>query len=156
MYQLESSFQPKGPRFKPFLNYFSQQMKWMKKFMERLNQLPLGSNFLKQKKTKCQSQASSQWSKNYSLLKNTTSLQSNEFSLGKGPSFPKEKGTFLGEQCTFPKKRPKFHWETYVPNLFAITIISFLFSYVIATYHWKGFEKNYNFVGGNIPIKIHM
>jgi hypothetical protein len=59
-------------------------------------------------------------------------------------------------QCISPKKRPKFHWETYVPNLFAITIISFLFSYVIATYHWKGFEKNYNFVGGNIPIKIHM
>jgi hypothetical protein len=47
-------------------------------------------------------------------------------------------------------------WETYVPNLFAIIVISFLFSYVIATYHWKGFEKNYNLVGGNISIKIHM
>jgi len=24
------------------------------------------------------------------------------------------------------------------------------------TYHWKGFEENYNFVSGNTSIKIHM
>jgi hypothetical protein len=24
------------------------------------------------------------------------------------------------------------------------------------TYHWKGFEENYNFVGGNTSIKVHI
>jgi len=36
-----------------------------------------------------------------------------------------------------------------------ITIISCL-KYVITTYHWNGFEESYNFVGGNISIKIYM
>ncbi len=31
-----------------------------------------------------------------------------------------------------------------------------MFLYAIATYHWKGFEYNYNFVGGNISIIINM
>jgi hypothetical protein len=44
--------------------------------------------------------------------------------------------------------------ETYVSNLF--TIISFVFLYVIVTYHWKGFENNYNFINGNISIRIHI
>jgi len=59
-----------------------------------------------------------------------------------------EKGAFPWEQCIFPK-------ETYVSNLFAIIIISILFSYNIATYRWKGFKESYN-NGGNISIKIHM
>jgi hypothetical protein len=37
--------------------------------------------------------------------------------------FPEEKGTCSEEQCTFLGKRPKFHKETCVPNLFAIIII---------------------------------
>jgi hypothetical protein len=62
----------------------------------------------------------------------------------------------MREQCTFPKETLQLFGKTYVPNIFVITIISFLFLYVIMTYHWKGFEKNYNFVGGNTSIKIHM
>jgi hypothetical protein len=54
---------------------------------------------------------------------------------GERPKFPEEKGTFLGEQCIFPREMPKFPRETYVPNLFAIIVISFLFLCVIATYH---------------------
>jgi len=76
--------------------------------------------------------------------------------LGERPKFFEKKDTFLREQCIFPREMPKLPKETYVPNLFAITVISFLFLYVIATYHWKGFEESYNFVGGNISIKIHM
>jgi hypothetical protein len=48
--------------------------------------------------------------------------------------FLKEKNNFLEEQCTF------FN-ETYVPNLFAITTISCLFLYRLATYHWKVWRK---------------
>jgi hypothetical protein len=51
------------------------------------------------------------------------------------------------ESLMFPK-------DTYVSNLFAITIISFLFLYIIAPYHWKDFENNYNFIDGNISIRI--
>jgi hypothetical protein len=90
------------------------------------------------------------------MVKNTTSLSSNEFFLWKGPKFPKEKGTFLEELCTFPKERPRFLRETYVSNLSTIIVISFLFLYVIVTYHWKGFEESYNFVGGNTSIIINM
>jgi len=65
----------------------------MKKSIEHINNLknllPLGNNFHGQKKTKCRSQASSPWSKKSSIVKNTTSLGSNEFSLGKGLSSPR-------------------------------------------------------------------
>jgi hypothetical protein len=53
-------------------------------------------------------------------------------------------------------KRPKFLKETYVSNFFVIVIISLLFLYSLAAYHWKGLKKIYNFVVGNISIKIHM
>jgi len=76
--------------------------------------------------------------------------------LEEGPKFLVEKGTFHGEKCTFLGERPKFPRETYFKNLFVIIIIIFLFLYVIATYHWKGFEESYNFVSGNALIKIHM
>jgi hypothetical protein len=76
--------------------------------------------------------------------------------LEEGPKFLVEKGTFHGEKCTFLGERPKFPRETYFKNLFVIIIIIFLFLYVIATYHWKGFEESYNFVSGNASIKIHM
>ncbi len=65
------------------------------------NQLPLKINFPEQKKTKCQSQASSQWRKKTSLVKNTTSLGSNEFSLGKGPSFSKKRTPSLENNVFF-------------------------------------------------------
>jgi len=65
-------------------------------------------------------------------------------------------GTSFGEQCTFLQEKPKFPKETYVLNLFVITIMSFFKKYVIATYHWKGFKESYNFVGENISIKIYM
>jgi hypothetical protein len=80
--------------------------------------LPSGSNFPKQKKTKCQSQASSPWNKKKFYVKKTTFLGRNEFSLGKG--------TFLGKQCTFLRERLKFHGEIYVLNIFVIMVISFL------------------------------
>jgi hypothetical protein len=60
------------------------------------------------------------------------------------------------EQCTFHGERFKFLAETYVSNHFVITIISFLFLYAIVTYRWKNFKKSYNFVTGNILIRIHM
>jgi hypothetical protein len=71
------------------------------------------------------------------------------------PKFPKKKGTFPKEQCTFPMERPKFPW-THVLIFFAIVIISCSFLYSLAAYHWKGFEKTYNFIVGNISIRIHM
>jgi len=43
----------------------------------------------------------------------------------------------------------------YVTNIFAIIIISFLFLYSLVTYHWKGLKERYNFVIGNISIKIY-
>jgi hypothetical protein len=53
-------------------------------------------------------------------------------------------------------KRLKFLRETYVLNLFVIIIISLLFLYSLVNYHWKGIKERYNFVVGNISIKIHM
>jgi hypothetical protein len=41
-------------------------------------------------------------------------------------------------------------------QIFFIIIVMFLNIYSLATYHWKGLEKNYNFVVENILIKIHM
>jgi hypothetical protein len=63
---------------------------------------------------------------------------------------------FLGEQWTFPMERPTFSEETYVLNIFVIKIISYLFLYMLATYHSKGFEENYKFVVGSTLIRIHM
>ncbi len=60
------------------------------------------------------------------------------------------------EKPTSLKKRLKFFGETYVLNLLAITIISYLFLYKLVTYYWKGFEENYNFVVGSTSIKTHM
>jgi hypothetical protein len=70
--------------------------------------------------------------------------------------FLEEKGTFFKEQCTFFGKRPKFPKETCVSNIFAIIIIFCSFLCELATYHWKGCKESYNFIVGNIPIKIHM
>ncbi len=42
-----------------------------------------------------------------------------------------------------------------VSKLFTITIISYLLLYKLTTY-WKALEGNYNFVVGNISIKIHI
>jgi hypothetical protein len=53
-------------------------------------------------------------------------------------------------------KRLKFLEKKYILNVFAITTISCLFLYRLATYHWKGLEVGYNFVVGNTSIKIHM
>jgi hypothetical protein len=53
-------------------------------------------------------------------------------------------------------ERPKFLRETYVLNLFVIIVIFFFKIYSLAAYHWKGFKESYNFVVGNISIKIHM
>jgi hypothetical protein len=73
MYCLESSLQPKGPKFNPFPNYFlstnEMDEKIYKTFKLFLSWLPLRNNFLKQKKIKYQSQASSPWSKKSSLMK---------------------------------------------------------------------------------------
>jgi hypothetical protein len=56
----------------------------------------------------------------------------------------------------FPGKKPKFRGETYVPNFLAIRDISYVFSYRLAIYHWKGFKDSYNFVVGNNSIRTHM
>jgi hypothetical protein len=79
----------------------------------------------------------------------------NEFSLGKGSSSLGEKGSFLEEQCIALGKGASFLGNNHVSNHFAITIISCLFSYMLA-YHWKGLEEGYKFVVGSISIKIHM
>jgi len=65
----------------------------------------------------------------------------------------REKGTFPREQCSLLGERFKFFRETYVPNFFVITIISF-FKYFIVTYRWKGLKENYNFVDGNISLEF--
>jgi hypothetical protein len=103
--------------------------------------LPLRSNFFKEKKTTCASpkQVSNRVKKVpsqkiISLGSSNFCLGNNIFSPGKGPSSSKKN----------------------VLNLFVITIISCLFLYCFITYHWKGFEKIYNFIVGNISIKIHM
>ncbi len=36
---LESSFQPKGLGFNPFPHFFFQHIKWMKEYIEHLNNL---------------------------------------------------------------------------------------------------------------------
>jgi hypothetical protein len=38
----------------------------------------------------------------------------------------------------------------------SIIVISYLFLYKLATYHWKGFEESYKFVNGSISIKTHI
>jgi hypothetical protein len=38
-------------------------------------------------------------------------------------------------------------------NVFAIIVNSYLFSYKLAIYHWKGFMESYNFVVESISIK---
>jgi hypothetical protein len=68
---------------------------------------------------------------------------------------PWEKCNFHKEQC-FPQERPKFLGETYVPNLFVITTISYPFLYGLVTYHEKSLEENYNFVIGITLIRIHL
>jgi hypothetical protein len=45
---------------------------------------------------------------------------------------------------------------TYVLNIFAIIVISYLFLYSFVTHHWKGLKENYNFVVQNTSIRIHM
>jgi len=62
---------------------------------------------------------------------------------------------FLGTMY-FPHKKPKFSRVTNVLNSFAITTISCLFLYKLATYPWKSFKGGYNFVIGSISITIHM
>jgi hypothetical protein len=42
------------------------------------------------------------------------------------------------------------------PNFLTITVISYLFLYMLTTYYWKGFEESYNFVLENISIRTHM
>jgi len=86
MQWLKSSLQPKGPGFNPFPNYFFQQMKWMKKSIKHLNILKK-LVIIQAKKTKCQSQTNSPWSKRSLPTKKATSLRNNDFSRGKGPSF---------------------------------------------------------------------
>ncbi len=75
MQYLESSLQPKGPRFNPFPNCFCQQAKWMKTYIEHFNiffklislrkQLPQGKKILNvsPKKIALKNNVSSQWSR---------------------------------------------------------------------------------------------
>jgi hypothetical protein len=51
---------------------------------------------------------------------------------------------------------PKYPGETYIQNFLAITFISCLSLYRLATYHWKGFEERYNFVVEKNLIGTHM
>jgi len=53
-------------------------------------------------------------------------------------------------------KKIKLLQKTYVSNCFAIKTISYSFLFGLATYDWKGFKENYNFVIGNTSIKIHI
>jgi hypothetical protein len=56
----------------------------------------------------------------------------------------------------FPGRKPEFHGETYVPNFLAIRDISYVFSYRLATYYWKGLKESYNIVVGSNSIRTHM
>ncbi len=60
--------------------------------------------------------------------------------------FSKELGPFLGESTWFHKEGVLLPKELgpYLLNLLAIIIISFLYLYMLVTYHWKGVEENYN------------
>jgi hypothetical protein len=62
---------------------------------------------------------------------------------------PCGKKQFFRGQCTFLVERHKFPKETYVSKNLAIIIISYLFLYKLATYHWKCLEGNYNFIVGS-------
>jgi len=62
---------------------------------------------------------------------------------------PYEKRQFPWGQCIFPMEMHKFPKETYVPKLFAIIIISYLFLCRLVTSQWKGFKDSYNFVVGS-------
>jgi len=61
-----------------------------------------------------------------------------------------------GGKPTSFEETPKFLRGTNLSKLVAIKIISYLFLYSLLTYHWKGLEKNYNFVVGRISIKTYM
>jgi hypothetical protein len=65
-------------------------------------------------------------------------------------------GKVFWENANFLRERLKFPNETFVSNIFAIKIISYLFLYKLATSHWKRLKETNNFVGGNTSIKIHM
>jgi hypothetical protein len=69
---------------------------------------------------------------------------------------PKGKSNFHGEQWISLREMLKFPRETYVPSFLTIAIISYLFLYRLATYHWNDFEENYDFVDENTLIKTHM
>jgi len=60
------------------------------------------------------------------------------------------------QQCNFLKEKPKFPMETYVSNIFAIIVISYLFLYSFASHHWKSLKESYNFVVRNTSMRIHM
>jgi len=89
------------------------------------------------------------------LEKKTTSLGAMNFSRGRA-QVPWGEGHLPQGTMYFPWKKPKFLKETHVLNLFAITTISCLFLYKLATYPWKILKEGYNFVVGNILITIHM
>jgi hypothetical protein len=144
--------------------------------------LTVKSNIPREKKTKCESQASCfkeqckfsmeqievRKAKKFSkekmkYFKKTTwtknkknSLKNNEFSLGKSSSSLGEKGSFFEEQCISLRKGPNLLRNNHVLNHFAIITISCLFLYRLIAYHWKGLEKGYNFVVESTSIKIHM
>jgi len=106
--------------------------------------LPLGSNFPKQKKTKCQSQSNFPWNENSSLVKNRTSPRSNEFSLRKGPSSPGKRAPPLGNNVLSLMKDLSSLWK-HMFWIFSWSQSSHFKKYVITTYHWNGFEESYNF-----------
>jgi hypothetical protein len=68
---------------------------------------------------------------------------------------PRKKRIFL-KNNVFSQGKAHVPNETYVSNLFAMIIISYLFLYRLANYYWKGLKENYNYVVRSIPIKTYM
>jgi len=75
-----------------------------------------------------------------------SSVKSNEISFGKGSSFLGKKAAFLRNNVLSLGKAPSSSRNNHVPNYFAITTMSCSFLYRLMIYHWKGLEKDYNFV----------
>jgi hypothetical protein len=77
--------------------------------------LNLGSNFFKEKKTKCQSQINSPWSKTHFLGKKATSLGNNEFPWGRAQVLRGERHFIRGNNVLSPRRRAPSLWNNVLP-----------------------------------------
>ncbi len=80
----------------------------------------------------------------------------NEFSLKEGPNSLRRKVTSLRSNILSLRNNGPFPNEQSCFESFCNHNHFMFILYKFMTYHWKGVEKDYNFVIGSISIKIHM